>query len=115
MVKKDLGARCIGLNLALVSAAVMLSIVAALAVLRHPSMTSSPDLRARNEALGKYLGMPLYFERNLGQTDPAVRYLSRTTRSAFYLTDNATVITLVGGSVRKSPPDLASTPTSARD
>ena len=49
----------------------------------------------------KFNGMPLYFERNLGQSDPSVRYLSHSSRSSLFLTDDAAVITMVGGSIPK--------------
>lgn len=50
-----------------------------------------------HDALKKINAMPLYFERNLGQSDPSVRYLSHSSRSSLFLTDDAAVITMVGG------------------
>jgi len=66
------------------------------------SSPGRPD-RARVAALAHVNGLPLYFERNLGQSDPSVRYLSHTPRSSLFLTDDSTVITLVGGALRKGP------------
>src|SRR5579885_1577050 len=58
---------------------------------------------ARLAAMAGIRSMPLYFEPNLGQSDPRVRYLSHTPRSSLFLTDDATVITLVGGAIHKGP------------
>src|SRR5277367_5757014 len=66
------------------------------------SAVATPD-RADMAALAHIRGLPIYFERNLGQSDPSVRYLSRTTRSSLFLTDDSTVITIVGGSIHKGP------------
>ena len=42
--------------------------------------------------------MASYFEKNQGQTDPSVKYLSRSGRYSMFLTDDATtVISMVGG------------------
>ncbi|HVN29110.1 MAG TPA: hypothetical protein VMT64_11515, partial [Candidatus Binataceae bacterium] len=49
----------------------------------------------KDQALRKYAGMPLYFERNIGQSDPSVRYLSHSARSSLFLTDDAAVIAMV--------------------
>ncbi len=45
--------------------------------------------------------MPLFFEPNHGQTDPSVRFLSHSGRHSLYLTDDATIITLVAGKIQK--------------
>jgi hypothetical protein len=58
---------------------------------------------SRTEALAKFAGLPLYFERNDGQSDPSVRYLSRSARSTLFLTNNGTVISMVGGEIHKGP------------
>lgn len=55
------------------------------------------------KAKGMIASMPTYFEANRGQTDPSVRYLSRSGRYSMYLTDDATVISMVGGTIHKSP------------
>ena len=64
---------------------------------RPDSGSHRPD-----EALKKFNGMQLYFEKNVGQSDPSVRYLSHTSRSSLFLTDDAAVVTMVGGSVHPS-------------
>src|ERR1700722_3504657 len=44
--------------------------------------------------------MASYFEKNQGQTDPSVKYLSRSGRYSMFLTDDATtVISLAGGQI----------------
>ena len=58
---------------------------------------------ALQKARGMISSMPSYFEVNRGQTDPSVRYLSRTGRYSTYLTDDATVISMVGGAIHKGP------------
>src|SRR5579875_340353 len=58
---------------------------------------------ARLAAMAGIRSMPLYFEPNLGQSDPRVRYASHTPRSSLFLTDDATVITMVGGTIHKGP------------
>src|SRR5580704_1083466 len=48
--------------------------------------------------------MASYFEKNQGQTDPSVKYLSRSGRYSMFLTDDATtVISMVGGQIHKGP------------
>ncbi|HXD90349.1 MAG TPA: hypothetical protein VNU00_04760, partial [Candidatus Binataceae bacterium] len=64
---------------------------------------------SRTQALAKFAGLPLYFERNDGQSDPDVRYLSRSSRSTLFLTDNGTVISMVGGEIHKGPIVYAAT------
>ena len=54
---------------------------------------------ARDAALKSIASMPLYFERNQGQTDPQVRFLSHGSRYSMFVTDDATVISMVGGRV----------------
>ena len=56
------------------------------------------------KAKGMIASMPTYFERNQGQTDPSVKYLSRSGRYSMFLTDDATtVISMVGGQIHKGP------------
>ena len=54
----------------------------------------------------------VYFEKNQGQADARVRYLSRSGRTSLFLTDDAAVFRLIGGDLRKGPilPGLAGTP-----
>src|SRR5260370_42132644 len=64
------------------------------------------DAARRAEAIGKAKrmagAMANYFEKNQGQTDPSVKYLSRSGRYSMYLTDDATtVISMVGGQIHK--------------
>src|SRR5277367_5466716 len=49
----------------------------------------------------EFAAMPLFFEPNHGQTDPSVRFLSHSGRHSLYLTDDATVITMVAGKIQK--------------
>ena len=65
---------------------------------------SSSDPSVRGRALANYSTMPLYFERNIGQSDSSVRYLAHTSRYSLFLTDDSTVVTIVGGSIRKNSP-----------
>ncbi len=58
---------------------------------------------ALQNAKSMIASMPAYFEQNRGQVDPSVRYLSRGGRYSMFLTDDATVISMVGGSVHKGP------------
>src|SRR5271154_5219725 len=63
--------------------------------------------RAEQEAATKasakreFAAMPLFFEPNHGQTDPSVRFLSHSGRHSLYLTDDATVITMIAGKIQK--------------
>src|SRR5208282_2886376 len=56
--------------------------------------------------------IPVYFEKNQGQVDASVRYLSRAGRTSLFLTDDAAIFQLVGGKVRNGPvpPGLPATP-----
>src|ERR1035437_9883958 len=45
----------------------------------------------------------VYFEKNQGQADARVRYLSRSGRTSLFLTDDAAVFRLIGGPPRKGP------------
>jgi hypothetical protein len=58
----------------------------------HPK----PDRAARADAAHKLSALPLYFERNQGQSDPRVRYLSRRGDYTIFLTDDAAVFSMVG-------------------
>ena len=98
-----------GIALPAVMASLML--VAALLYFHQLKRSGGPSPTAKNEALKKYSAMPLYFERNLGQADSQVQYLSHSNRTSLYLTDDSAVITMVGGSLHKgrfeSPKDAA--------
>ncbi len=60
--------------------------------------------------------MASYFEKNEGQTDASVKYLSRSGRYSLYLTDDATtVISMVGGQVHKGPAVAMSNPPAKPD
>ena len=58
---------------------------------------------AEQKAKAMFASMPLYFEVNQGQTDPSVRYLSHVGSYSLYLTDDATVLSLIAGHIRKGP------------
>jgi len=68
-----------------------------------------PEPSARGRALANYSTMPLFFERNVGQSDASVRYLAHTSRYSLFLSDDSTVVTLVGGSIRKNSPAVKKT------
>jgi hypothetical protein len=61
------------------------------------------SLKNRQAARKQAVALPLYFERNLGQSDPQVRYLSHTSRSSLFLTDDSAVITMAAGAIHKGP------------
>lgn len=48
--------------------------------------------------------IPLVFERNAGQTDPSVRYLSHNGRYSLFLTDDAAVFSMVAGTPHQDGP-----------
>ncbi len=57
--------------------------------------------------------VPLIFERNAGQTDPSVRYLSHNGRFSLFLTDSAAVFSMVAGTPHKTALADSSTPREA--
>src|SRR5271168_142493 len=61
------------------------------------------EQQAATKAAAKreFAAMPLFFEPNHGQTDPSVRFLSHSGRHSLYLTDDATIITMVAGKIQK--------------
>src|SRR5271156_4082562 len=67
------------------------------------------EQQAATKATAKrqFAAMPLFFEPNHGQTDPSVRFLSHSGRHSLYLTDDATIITMVAGKIGK-PQNFAS-------
>jgi len=83
---------------------IMPAVVIAIAMLGHAPGAAKGNGkmtpgRGPLAAMAGIRSMPLYFERNLGQSDARVRYASHTPRSSLFLTDDATVITMVGGAV----------------
>jgi hypothetical protein len=48
------------------------------------------------QAQSNFDHLPLLFEKNVGQTDPQVRYLARCGRYQLYLTDQSTVLKVAG-------------------
>jgi len=69
--------------------------------------------KAEAIAQAKHLAgtMASYFEKNQGQTDPSVKYLSRSGRYSMFLTDDATtVISMVGGQIHKGAAFAMSNP-----
>jgi hypothetical protein len=70
---------------------------------------------AEQRAKGMVASLPLYFEVNRGQTDPSVRYLSHAGRYSLYLTDDATVISMIAGQVRKRPAIATANPPLPKD
>jgi len=76
-------------------------LVGGLIALNHPTHSighpTSSNLKNREAARKQLAAMPLYFERNLGQSKPEVRDLSHTSRSSLFLTDDSAVVTMVAG------------------
>src|SRR5208283_1618689 len=63
------------------------------------------------KARGMLASMPSYFEKNQGQSDPSVKYLSRSGRYSMFLTeDGTTVISMIGGQIHKGPAFAQSNP-----
>ena len=58
---------------------------------------------SKGKAASMVASMPFYFEVNRGQTDSSVRYLSHGGRYSLFLTDDAIVIAMVGGELRRPP------------
>src|SRR5437763_15634358 len=64
--------------------------------------TRTPDSRTAptTRALAALAGLPLAFEENRGQTDPAVRFVARGTPDTYFLTAGETVVALGSGPAR---------------
>src|ERR1700687_1781801 len=62
-----------------------------------PGAAAASKSAAELKARGSLVSMPRYFELNRGQTDPSVRYLSHAGRYSLFLTDDATVISMIAG------------------
>jgi hypothetical protein len=58
--------------------------------------TSPADAKAQAAILDRYGKLPLSFEANHGQTDPRVKFLSRTSKYTLFLTVDEAVFTLRG-------------------
>ena len=113
MQRRDRRATRAGWGLGLLSALASLLLIAGLFAFNQSTPVGRhPNPKDQDSARKKFTAMPLYFERNVGQSDPGVRYLSHTSRYSLFLTDDAAVITLVGGSANRgrtavqSPPAL---------
>lgn len=99
-------------KITLLTAVTMFLVVGGMVESRHIRPVRPDPVSHRNDdALKKYRSMPLYFERNNGQSDPSVRYLSHTSRASLFLTDDSAVITMVGGSIHKRAAVLSQTAT----
>ena len=74
------------------------------ALLRHDAGSKRPNLRVASQqslaqanplrALSVYGHLPLAFERNVGQTDPSVKFLARGSDYALFLTGKEAVLAL---------------------
>jgi len=64
----------------------------------------TPEPRARALAAAAYAKLPLSFERNEGQTDPRVEYLSRGRGYSFFLTPTEAVWSLQRGTAQPPTP-----------
>ena len=53
----------------------------------------------RSGAIEKYGKLPLHFERNCGQTDPGVRYLTRAAGVTIFLTDEEAVLRIANTAI----------------
>jgi len=81
---------------------VAIGVLASVFVLSHFSYPSGvakeksapPRLRGQTQLLRTYGNLPLSFERNRGQTDARVRFLSRGRGYALFLTDDGATLTL---------------------
>jgi hypothetical protein len=80
-----------------------------------PAVAATSKAAAELKARGSFASIPLYFELNRGQTDPSVRYLSHAGRYTLYLTDDATVISMIAGSIQKRPTIATTNPRTAHD
>jgi hypothetical protein len=73
----------------------------------HVASTSPADLPAPVLVNGAYSKLPLYFEANLGQSDPRVKFLSRGSKHTLFLTSTEAVLILTkseqtGNAVREN-------------
>ena len=70
---------------------------------RATSARAAHPAIATNDAAARRASLPLYFEPNVGQSDPHVRFLSQSGRYTLFLTDEGAVFSLVGGEIHKGP------------
>ena len=77
--------------LALLLATPVMPYTPTVAATPRPEQAPEPQLASPQEALAQ---SPLYFEPNLGQTDPQVRFVVRGAGAATFLTDNEMVTVL---------------------
>src|SRR5438105_804116 len=85
--------RCVGVVFAVASAAAQ-SVEKRAVPERRATEPPRPVAAAR--AADRLRGLPLMFERNEGQADPAVKYLSHGAGYTLFLTDDETVVSLGG-------------------
>src|SRR5271170_6263445 len=69
----------------------------------HPAASAAAPTAVRSDAAARRASLPLYFEPNVGQSDPHVRFLSQSSRYSLFLTDEGAVFSLVGGEIHKGP------------
>ncbi len=67
------------------------------------SAAALPAVSKNDTAAARRASLPLYFEPNVGQSDPHVRFLSQSSRYSLFLTDDGAVFSLVGGQIHKGP------------
>src|SRR5450755_2855260 len=66
--------------------------------------TTHADPKAQARIVESYGKLPLSFEANHGQTDPSVKFLSRTGAYSLFLTGDEAVFTLRGSAAKESSP-----------
>src|ERR1019366_2484226 len=75
-----------------------------LAQSRSPKSGAGRGATSPNADLMKSMAAtPLYFEKNEGQTDSSVKYLSHSGQTSIFITGDSTVISMVGGWVQQGP------------
>jgi hypothetical protein len=67
-----------------------------------PPTASQPDPKVQAKILDSYGKLPLSFEANKGQTDPRVKFLSRTSGYTLFLTSDEAVLKLRGSEANTS-------------
>ena len=89
------------ITFAIIAAALMIGAAAIVSTTSIPATrsarTSHPSIA---DATGKIAGMPLYFERNQGQSDARVKYLAHAGDYTLFLTNDAAVFSIIGGDKR---------------
>ncbi|HUO06434.1 MAG TPA: choice-of-anchor D domain-containing protein [Candidatus Binataceae bacterium] len=93
----------IALAAAFIGAIVIVTAIAGRTPARDNTVAPANSPIAKADAAKAIAGMPLYFERNAGQTAASVKFLSRAPRYSLFLTDDASaVFAMVAGSTGKS-------------